>query len=59
MVLAALFPEASYISIEGGRLSFRLPRHTPTFSLREQFGMNGWFSLHDPSLGGATVAAKK
>lgn len=48
IVLPVLFPEAFHITIELEQLSFKLPQHTPTFSLREHFGMNGWFSLCDP-----------
>lgn len=48
MVLAVLFPEASCISTEQKQLFFKPPRQTATFSLREHFGMNGWFSLHNP-----------
>lgn len=50
MVLTVLFPEASYIVTEEEQLSFKLPQRPPTFSLREHFGMNGWFSLHDHPL---------
>lgn len=42
------FHDTSYISTEWQQLSFKLPWHPSTFSLRDHFGMNGWFSLHDP-----------